>query len=96
MPSKSAVGKGITVRGYHADNGVFKASEWVMDCRSKHQDLIFAGVNARHTNGRAERRIRLSIYDPMPFEWLMIQLTTSPSCRTNIKRKQRVSCSTIM
>ena len=24
--------QGITVRGYHADNGVFKASEWIKDC----------------------------------------------------------------
>ena len=51
--------QGITVRGYHADNGVFKASEWIKDCRSKHQGLTFAGVQAHHTNGKAERRIRL-------------------------------------
>ena len=51
--------QGVKVRGYHADNGVFKASEWVSDCRLKHQGLTFAGVNAHHTNGRAERRIRL-------------------------------------
>ena len=47
------------MREYHTDNGVFKPSEWISDCRLKHQGLTFAGVNAHYTNGRAERRIRL-------------------------------------
>ena len=51
--------QGIKVRGYHADNGIFKASKWVNDCKWRQQSLTFAGVNAHHSNGRAERRIRL-------------------------------------
>jgi len=26
---------GIKVRGYHADNGIFKAKDWVNDCKVK-------------------------------------------------------------
>ena len=49
---------GVTVRQYHADNGVFRANKWVDDCRKLEQGLTFAGVNAHHSNGLAERRIR--------------------------------------
>ena len=53
-----AANRGVTVRAYHADNGVFKANDFVNECRSKGQPLTFAGVNAHHQNGMAERRIR--------------------------------------
>ena len=49
---------GVVIRAYHADNGVFRAHAWVQACRSKSQPLTFAGVNAHHQNGMAERRIR--------------------------------------
>jgi len=49
---------GINVRAYHADNGIFRAHGWVNACRDKGQNLTFAGVNAHHQNGYAERRIR--------------------------------------
>jgi hypothetical protein len=50
--------RGVTIRAYHADNGIFKANGWVNECKSKGQPLTFAGVNAHHQNGLAERRIR--------------------------------------
>lgn len=50
---------GVTIEAYHADNGVFRANEWVHDCQKKHQQLTFAAVNGHHQNGKAERRIRL-------------------------------------
>ena len=50
--------QGIRVQHYHADNGIFKANDWVLDCKTKGQGLSFAGVNAHHQNGRAEARIR--------------------------------------
>ena len=49
---------GVVIHGYHADNGIFKASAWVNQCKAKDQQLTFAGVGAHHTNGMAERRIR--------------------------------------
>ena len=49
---------GVTVKSYHADNGIFRAHKWVNSCKEKQQGLTFAGVNAHHQNGYAERRIR--------------------------------------
>ncbi len=55
---KYAMDKGVKVLNYHADNGVFRANKWVAACRKLEQGLTFAGVNAHHQNGMAERRIR--------------------------------------
>jgi len=49
---------GVKVSAYHADNGIFRANKWVDECRANRQTLTFAGVNAHHSNGLAERRIR--------------------------------------
>src|SRR6056300_397126 len=49
---------GVTIRNYHADNGIFRSHKWVEECRRNKQGLTFAGVNAHHSNGHAERRIR--------------------------------------
>ena len=49
---------GVKVRGYHADNGIFRAHAWINHCNSRDQTMTFAGVNAHHQNGVAERRIR--------------------------------------
>ena len=49
---------GITIKNYLADNGIFKANLWVDECKRQGQGLTFAGVNAHHQNGVAERRIR--------------------------------------
>ncbi|CAJ1959006.1 unnamed protein product [Cylindrotheca closterium] len=49
---------GVRVQHYHADNGIFRAHKWVDECRKMEQGLSFAGVNAHHSNGLAERRIR--------------------------------------
>ena len=50
---------GVAILNYHADNGIFRANKWLHDCALKQQGITFAGVNAHHQNGRAERRIRL-------------------------------------
>jgi hypothetical protein len=49
---------GIKIANYLADNGIFKANHWVETCKKDGQGLSFAGVNAHHQNGIAERRIR--------------------------------------
>ena len=48
----------VRVQAYHADNGIFNAKKWVEECRQRKQELTFAGVNAHHQNGIAERPIR--------------------------------------
>ena len=49
---------GVTVQSYLADNGVFNSKLWRQHCIDNHQGLSFAGVNAHHQNGVAEKRIR--------------------------------------
>jgi hypothetical protein len=49
---------GVRIEHYHADNGIFKANAWVEACRKDGQGMSYAGVNAHHQNGIAERRIR--------------------------------------
>ena len=53
-----AINRGVSVRAYHADNGIFKAHGWVKACHDQGQDLTFAAVGAHHSSGKAERRIR--------------------------------------
>jgi hypothetical protein len=48
----------IRIENYHADNGIFKANLWVESCKKAGQGMTYAGVNAHHQNGIAERRIR--------------------------------------
>ena len=55
---KYAANKGVEIKAYHADNGIFRANKWVAACEEKKQDLTFAAVNAHHQNGMAEKRIR--------------------------------------
>jgi hypothetical protein len=50
---------GVRVQHYHADNRVFSSNEWRSKCVQSGQGLTFAGVNAHHQNGRAERRIEI-------------------------------------
>ena len=49
---------GVKIENYHADNGIFKAHVWVEACEKDGQRITYAGVNAHHQNGVAERRIR--------------------------------------
>ena len=53
-----ASNRGVTIKSYHADNGIFRANDWMEDCRRMRQPMTFAGVAAHHQNGYAERRIR--------------------------------------
>ncbi len=55
---KYAQDRGITIRKYHTDNGIFRANKWVQSCIKGGQTLSFTGVNAHHQNGVAEKRIR--------------------------------------
>jgi hypothetical protein len=53
-----AESRGVTIRAYHADNGIFRANKWLQACQDKRQRITFTGVHAHHTNGMAEKRIR--------------------------------------
>jgi hypothetical protein len=47
----------VNISHYHADNGIFAANGWRQSCNSERQTVSYAGVNAHHQNGVAERRI---------------------------------------
>ena len=49
-------GCGVRIQHYHCDNGIFADKTFKAACAAAHQ--TFCGVNARHQNGKAEKRIR--------------------------------------
>ena len=49
---------GISIKGYHADNGCYSEPTFKEDCHSKLQNLTFCGVGARHQNGISEVKIK--------------------------------------
>ena len=53
-----AAERGVTIRHYHADNGVFAARGWIDACKREGQGMTFAATNAHHQNGKAEVRIK--------------------------------------
>ena len=48
---------GVKAFNHHADNGIFKAHQWMEACQADQQGMTFAGVNAHHQNGHTERII---------------------------------------
>jgi hypothetical protein len=52
-----AKGQNISIKGYHANNGVFQANTWVNNCNMLNQYMTYAGVNTHHQNGGAEHCI---------------------------------------
>ena len=55
---KLALDHGVLINSYRADNGVFRANEFVAHIREQNQKLSFCGVNAHHKNRVAERAVR--------------------------------------
>ena len=51
---------GIITNQYHADNVIFKENAWVQDCQGTSNPHLttYVGLDAHHTNGLSERRIR--------------------------------------
>ena len=49
---------GVSIKHYHADNGIFEAREFQDAIFTDGQTISFCGVNAHHQNGRAEKKIR--------------------------------------
>jgi hypothetical protein len=49
---------GVTVKHYHADNGIFESKAFVDEVHLKGQTISFCAVSAHHQNGRAEKKIR--------------------------------------
>ena len=50
--------RGVVIRHYHADNGIFASNGFRESVRDCGQTISFCGVGAHHQNGIAERRIQ--------------------------------------
>jgi hypothetical protein len=50
--------EGISIKTYHADNGVFASNAFKEDCASLEQRYSFSGVGAHRQNGIAEQNIK--------------------------------------
>ena len=50
--------RGVTIKHYHCDNGIFRSRDFVHHAHRKKQTVTFCGVDAHHQNGIAEHRIR--------------------------------------
>ena len=55
---KLAFDHGILIQEYLADNGAFKAKDFVRHIHNQNQKINYCGVNAHHQNAIAERNIR--------------------------------------
>ena len=48
----------MLIKGYHTDNGIFNASEFMEDLSKNQQKINFSGAGASYQNGEAERAIK--------------------------------------
>ena len=55
---KEAASCDVTIKSYRADNGIFRAKEFIVDIKKHNQSISFCGVNEHNQNGIAERSIR--------------------------------------
>ena len=55
---KEAASFDVTIKSYRADNGIFRAKEFIIDIEKHNQSISFCGVNEHNQNGIAERFIR--------------------------------------
>ena len=45
----------MMIRGYHTDNGIFNASDFMEELLKKQKNIRFSGAGASHRNGSADR-----------------------------------------
>ena len=48
-------------KGYHTDNGILNASEFMEDMLKKQKKIRFSGAGASHQNGAAECAIKMVV-----------------------------------
>ena len=58
LMESEAADVGVTIKGYHFDNGVFSSTEFHEHCKRLGQNFRFSGVGAHQQNGVAECSIQ--------------------------------------
>jgi hypothetical protein len=56
-----AVQEGISIKKYHADNGIFASNAFKGECDILNEEYSFSGAGTHHQNGAAERNIKTVI-----------------------------------
>ena len=51
---REAQSQGVVIKGYHTNNGIFNASEFMEELLKKQQKIRFSGAGASYQNGAAE------------------------------------------
>ena len=51
--------QGVVIKGYHTDNGIFNASEFMKGLLKKKQKIRFSGAGASHQKGAVARAIKI-------------------------------------
>ena len=55
---REAQSKGVVIKGYHTDNGIFNASQFMEELLNNQQKIKFSGAGASHQNAAPERAIK--------------------------------------
>ena len=50
--------QGVVIKGYHTDNGIFNASDFMEERLKKQKKIRFSGAGASHQKGAANRAIK--------------------------------------
>ena len=58
---REAHSKGVGIKGYHTDNGIFNASEFMDELFKNQKKVRFSGAGATHQNGTSERTIKMVV-----------------------------------
>ena len=53
-----ATQRGVVVKHYHVNNGIFKSDPWIHHCQKRKQTHTFCGMDSHHQNGIAEHCIQ--------------------------------------
>ena len=48
----------VVIKGYHTNNDIFNASEFMEELLKNQQKISFIGAGASHKNGAAERAVK--------------------------------------
>ena len=52
---------GVKIKAFHADNGIFKSTQFRLELKNNDQNITFCGVGAHHQNGVSEMYIRTMV-----------------------------------
>ena len=55
---REAQSQGVVIKGYHTDNGIFNASDFMEDISKKQKKIKFSGAGSSNQNGESDISIK--------------------------------------